>query len=62
MQVGDLVRYKTRGGNGSLGIIVRRNWSGTATMWVVQWMNDVRSSYPERYLEVAGDMCSGRLF
>ena len=49
MQVGDLVRYKTRGGNGSLGIIVRRNGS----MWVVQWMNDVRSSYPESYLEVA---------
>lgn len=52
MKIGDLVRYKTRGGNGSLGIIVRRNWSGTATMWVVQWMNDVRSSYPERHLEV----------
>ena len=54
MKVGDLIRYKTRGGNGSLGIIVRRhpNRRGLARMWVVQWMNDVRSSYPERHLEV----------
>ena len=53
MKVGDLIRYKTRGGNGSLGIIVRRNWSTPRQrLWIVQWMNDVRSSYPEKYLEV----------
>jgi len=54
MKVGDLVRHKDRDGYESLGIIVRRNWrTPRQRLWVVQWMNDVRSCYPERYLEAA---------
>jgi hypothetical protein len=53
MKVGDLVRYKTRTNSGSWGIIVSSNWSGTTPVWLVEWMNGVRSAYPQKYLEVA---------
>ena len=54
MQVGDLVKYNNIRSIGfsSYGIIIKQNWSGTAKIWVVEWMNGVRSKYPERYLEV----------
>jgi len=53
MQVGDLVRYNNRFIiDNSYGIIIKRDWSGTTKIWVVEWMNGVRSCYPERYLKV----------
>ena len=51
MKVGDLVRYKSKTGIGQRGIIIKLDWSGTAKVWVVEWMNGVRNCYPERYLE-----------
>ena len=51
MKVGDLVRYKSSTGIGECGIIIRCI-AGTDKAKLVQWMNGVRCSYPERYLEV----------
>lgn len=50
MQVGDLVRYKSKTGIGQYGIIIRCI-AGTDKAKVVEWSNGVRCSYPERYLE-----------
>ena len=51
MKVGDLVRYKSKTKIGQCGIIIRCI-PGTDKAKVVEWMNGVRCSYPERYLEV----------
>ena len=51
MKVGDLVRYKSSTGIGQYGVIVRLK-SHIGSGVVVEWMNSVRCSYPERYLEV----------
>ena len=51
MKVGDLVRHKSPYARGYVGIVVRCI-PGTDKAKVVEWMNGVRCSYPERYLEV----------
>ena len=52
MQVGDLVRDKSCTCNrGQYGIIVNRRWRGVVKVWLVEWMNGVRSIYDESRLE-----------
>ena len=51
MQVGDLVRYKSKSRIGQYGLVIRCI-AGIDRRKVVEWMNGVRCSYPERYLEV----------
>ena len=50
MKIGDLVRYKSKSRIGQYGLVIRCI-AGTDRRKVVEWMNGVRCSYPERYLE-----------